>query len=296
MPNAHVNGIDIWYDVTGPDDGKPLLLISGVGTQSTRWPDAFVQRLLSRGYRVIRMDNRDIGLSQKFTDHGAPDFRQVMADKADGKVPDIPYTLSDMAADGIALLDHLEIAKAHVCGFSMGGMIVQLMAIEHPERVSSVTSIMSNSGNPDLPTGTPEAAAVLTRPRPDAKVDREGYIQSRLDTDHAIGSPAYPVPDEQLRAAAEADLERSYHPTGFARQYAAVLATYDRRSELRKLTMPVVVIHGVDDPLVPIEGGRDTAANCPDARMIEIPGMGHDLPVEVHEEIIAGIDSATSQL
>ena len=202
MPNAHVNGIDIWYDVTGPDDGKPLLLISGVGTQSTRWPDAFVQHLLSRGYRVIRMDNRDIGLSQKFTDHGVPDFRQVMADKADGKVPDIPYTLSDMAADGIALLDHLEIAKAHVCGFSMGGMIVQLMAIEHPERVSSVTSIMSNSGNPDLPTGTPEAAAVLTRPRP---------IQSRMSSCARRRRPISNVPT--IRRDLPGSMPRSLPPT-----------------------------------------------------------------------------------
>ena len=190
MATAQVNGIEIWYDVIGPDDGKPILLISGVGTQSTRWKADFVQQLVDRGYRAIKMDNRDIGLSQKFTEHGIPDFQKVLGDLSAGKTPDIPYTLSDMAADGIALLDHLGIDKAHICGFSMGGMIVQLMAIEHPHKVLSMTSVMSNSGNRGLPRATDEAMAALTRPRPDATVDREGAIQSRIDTDKVIGSPA----------------------------------------------------------------------------------------------------------
>ena len=295
MSIAKVNGIEIWYDVTGPEDGKPILLISGVGTQSIRWKDDFLSMLAERGYRVIKMDNRDIGLSEKFTDHGIPDFQKILADKAAGKTPDIPYTLSDMAADGIALLDHLGIPRAHVCGFSMGGMIVQLMAIEHPEKVLSMTSIMSISGNPDLPRATDAAMAALTRPRPDALTDREGFIASRIETDKVIGSPAYPIPEEELRAEAEENLNRSYHPTGFARQYAAILATRDRRAELQKLTMPVSVVHGTDDPLVPITGGRDTAQNCPTAEMFEIEGMGHNFPREVYEQVIAGIDSAVSR-
>ncbi|WP_375176111.1 alpha/beta fold hydrolase [Pseudooceanicola sp.] len=295
MPTAQVNGIEIWYDVIGPDDGKPILLISGVGTQSTRWKDDFVAELTARGYRVIKMDNRDIGLSQKFTDHGIPDFKKVLTDKAMGRTPDLPYTLSDMAADGAALLDHLEIDKAHICGFSMGGMIVQLMAIEHPDKVLSMTSVMSNTGNPDLPRATDAAMAALTRPRPDALVDRERAIQSRIETDRVIGSPAYPIPEEELRAHAEADLDRSIHPTGFSRQYAAILATRDRRAELQKLTMPVSVIHGVADPLVPVEGGRDTAANCPTAELIEIEGMGHNFPREVYEQVLDGIDRAVNR-
>ncbi len=295
MPTAQVNGTDIWYDVIGPEDGKPILLISGVGTQSTRWKADFVDRLVARGYRTIKMDNRDIGLSRKYTDHGLPDFKQVLADKAAGKTPDLAYTLSDMAADGAALLDHLGIDKAHVCGFSMGGMIVQLMAIEHPDKVLSMTTVMSNTGNPDLPKATDAAMAALTRPRPDALKDREGFIASRVATDQVIGSPAYPIPEAELRAAAEADLDRSYHPTGFARQYAAILATRDRRAELRNLTMPVSVIHGTDDPLVPVTGGRDTAANCPTAEMIEIEGMGHNFPVEVYARVLDGIDRAVSR-
>ncbi|EAQ04790.1 probable hydrolase [Pseudooceanicola batsensis HTCC2597] len=293
MSTAQVNGIEIWYEELGPEDGKPILMISGVGTQSTRWKADFVDLLVARGYRVIKMDNRDIGLSQKFTDHGLPDFKRVIADKAAGKTPDIPYTLSDMAADGAALLDHLGIDKAHVCGFSMGGMIVQLMAIEHPDKVLSMSSVMSNSGNPDLPKPTDAAMAALTRPRPDALKDRDAFINSRIETDHVIGSPAYPIPDEDLRAQAEADLDRSYHPTGFARQYAAILATRDRRAELRNLTMPVAVIHGTDDPLVPVTGGRDTAENCPTADLIEIPGMGHNFPHEVYEAVLDGIEKAT---
>lgn len=295
MPTAKVNGIEIWYDVIGPDDGKPILLISGVGTQSTRWKADFVDDLVARGYRAIKMDNRDIGLSEKFTDHGIPDFQKILAEKAAGEVPDTPYTLSDMAADGAALLDHLGIDKAHICGFSMGGMIVQLMAIEHGDKVLSMTSVMSNSGNPDLPRATDAAMAALTRPRPDALVDREGAIRSRIETDHVIGSPAYLIPDAELRAQAEADLDRSYHPTGFARQYAAILATRDRREELQKLTMPVSVIHGVEDPLVPVTGGRDTAANCPTAEMIEIAGMGHNFPREVYEQVLDGIDRAVNR-
>jgi pimeloyl-ACP methyl ester carboxylesterase len=295
MPTAQVNGIEIWYDVIGPEDGKPILLISGVGTQSTRWKDDFVAELNARGYRAIKMDNRDIGLSQKFTEHGIPDFARILADKAAGKTPDVPYTLSDMAADGAALLDYLGIDKAHICGFSMGGMIVQLMAIEHPEKVLSMTTVMSNTGNPDLPRATDAAMAALTRPRPDALVDREGAIQSRIETDKVIGSPAYPIPEEELRAHAEADLDRSIHPTGFSRQYAAILATRDRRAELQKLTMPVSVIHGVEDPLVPVEGGRDTAANCPTAELFEIEGMGHNFPREVYDQVLAGIDSAVAR-
>lgn len=295
MPTANVNNVDIWYDVIGPDHGKPILLISGVGTQSTRWKADFVSGLVARGYRVIKMDNRDIGLSQKFTEFGIPDFRQILADRAAGQTPDIPYTLSDMAADGAALLDALGVDAAHICGFSMGGMIVQLMAIEHPAKVLSMTSVMSNTGNPDLPRATEAAMAALTRPRPDATVDREGAIQSRIETDRVIGSPAYPIPEAELRAEAEADLDRSIHPTGFARQYAAILATRDRRAELQGLTMPVSVIHGTDDPLVPVEGGRDTAANCPTAELFEIDGMGHNFPREVYDRVMDGIDHAVAR-
>ncbi|WP_375690491.1 alpha/beta fold hydrolase [Pseudooceanicola sp. LIPI14-2-Ac024] len=293
MPEAKVNGITIYYEDHGETQARPLLLITGVGTQMTRYPQAFVDKLTARGYRVIKMDNRDIGLSQKFTEAGIPDFQAAIAAKAEGRKADLPYQLSDMAADCAALLDHLGIEKAHVCGFSMGGMIAQLVAIEHPEKTLSLISIMSNTGNPAIPGGTPEARAALTTPRPDATTDREGFIASSVNTARAIGSPAWPQPEALIRENIERDLDRSYHPTGFARQYAAILATYDRRPALQKLTLPATVIHGIQDPLVPVEGGRDTAANVPGATLIEIEGMGHNIPPEIYDRLIDGIETAT---
>ncbi|MDF1853981.1 alpha/beta fold hydrolase [Pseudooceanicola sp.] len=292
MPQADVNGIDIYYQVEGPDDGKPILLITGVGTQMTRFPQGFVDLLAGRGYRVVRMDNRDIGLSQKFTDHGIPDFREASKAKAEGRKADLAYQLSDMAGDCAALLDHLGIAQAHICGFSMGGMIAQLVAIEHPAKALSLTSIMSNTGNPELPNGTPEALAALTTPRPDPTQDLEAFIAHGVNTAQVIGSPAWPQPVADIRAAILVDYERSFHPTGFPRQYAAILATYDRRPFLNKLTLPTVVIHGLQDPLVPIAGGRDTAANVPGSDLIEIDGMGHNMPPEIWPRIIDGIETA----
>lgn len=293
MAEATINGITIYHEDHGPKDGRPILLISGVGTQSTRFPQPFVDKLVDRGYRVVKMDNRDIGLSQKFTEHGIPDFQAATRAKSEGRKADLAYQLSDMAADCAGLLDHLGIARAHVCGVSMGGMIAQLVAIEHPEKVLSLVSIMSNTGNPDLPGGTKEAMAVLTTPRPDPAEDREGFIASNLRTARVIGSPAWPQPEALLRQAIERDLERSYHPTGFARQYAAILGTYDRRPHLRKLTIPATVIHGIDDPLVPIAGGRDTAENIPGAELIEIEGMGHNMPPEIFDRLIDAIETAT---
>ncbi|MWB77894.1 alpha/beta fold hydrolase [Pseudooceanicola sp. 216_PA32_1] len=293
MPEAQVNGITIYYEVEGPDDGKPILLITGVGTQMTRFPKPFVDKLVARGYRVIRMDNRDIGLSQKFTDHGLPDFKEAMAAKAEGRQADLAYQLSDFAADGAALLDHLGIDKAHVAGFSMGGMIVQLMAIEHPDKVLSMASIMSNTANPDLPKATPEAMAALTTPRPDANADLDAFVAHGVASAKVIGSPAWPIPDDVLAANILSDYERSYHPTGFPRQYAAILATYDRRPFLQKLKLPCVAIHGVQDPLVPVEGGRDTAANIPGCELVEIDGMGHNLPPQIFDRIIDAMELAT---
>lgn len=293
MAEAQVNGITIYYEDHGAKEGQALLLITGVGTQSTRYPQAFVDILTARGYRVVKMDNRDIGLSQKFTEAGIPDFQAATRAKKEGRQADLPYQLSDMAADCAALLDHLGIDKAHVCGFSMGGMIAQLVAIEHPEKVLSLISIMSNTGNPEIPGGTKEAMAALTAPRPDPNEDREAYMAAMVNTARVIGSPAWPQDEALIRKGIEIDLDRSFHPTGFARQYAAILATYDRRPHLQKLTMPATVIHGVQDPLVPIEGGRDTAANIPGAELIEIDGMGHNIPPELYERLADGIETAT---
>lgn len=293
MPHIIANGIEIFYDMNGPEEGKPILLISGVGTQMTRYTDSFIATLAGRGYRVIRMDNRDIGLSQKFTQAGVPDFKAIVGDMMAAKTPQVPYHLDDMAADAAALLDALGIEAAHIVGSSMGGMIVQLMAADHPHKVLSMTSIMSTTGNPALPRATEEAMAVLTTPRPDAGKDREAYIASGIKTAKVIGSPAFPIADADLRAAVEADLERSYHPTGFARQYAAILANGDRRAKLKTITCPVAVVHGVQDPLVPVDGGRDTAAVIEGAVLVEIDGMGHNIPPQINDRVADGIEQAT---
>lgn len=292
MPHIAANGIDMFYEATGDSSAPAVLLISGVGTQLTRWSEPFTNALAARGYYVIRIDNRDIGLSQKFTEHGVPDFAALLAELGSGSTPKVPYTLSDMAADAAGVLDGLGINKAHIVGASMGGMIAQLVAIEHPDKALSLTSIFSTTGNHDMPKSTPEASAALTKPRPDALKDREAFLDSSLATAHVIGSPAYPVPEDVLRAGAAADLDRSYHPTGFARQYAAIITAPDRRAWLQKLTLPTVVIHGVEDPLVRVECGRDTAANIPGAELIEIAGMGHNMPPQLTDTIIDGIERA----
>ncbi|OWU85270.1 alpha/beta hydrolase [Oceanicola sp. 22II-s10i] len=292
MPEAKVNGITIYYEDHGPQDGKPIVLISGVGTQMTRYPAPFVEKLQARGYRVIRLDNRDIGLSQKFTEAGIPDFKAATAAKKAGTKADLPYQLSDMAGDVAGLLDHLGIPAAHIVGSSMGGMIAQLVAIEHPEKTLSLTSIMSNTGNPDLPGGTPEAMAALTTPKPDPAKDFDGFVAASMNTARVIGSPSWPLPDDVIRANIVSDYERSFHPTGFSRQYGAILGTYDRRPHLQKLDVPTVVIHGVQDPLVPVAGGRDTAENTPGAELVEIDGMGHNIPPQIFDRVIDAIELA----
>lgn len=289
MPRATVNGVTLYYEEAGAASGKPIVLISGLGTQLTRWSEPFVQRLAQRGYRVIRLDNRDAGLSESFDAAGVPDLKAVLSAKAAGQSPDVPYMLDDMADDVAALLTALDIPRAHVVGSSMGGMIAQLLAIRHPARVITLTSIMSTTGNPELPRATAQAQEALTRPRPDPAQAREAYLDDNVLAAQIIGSPAYPVSVPTLRARVAADLDRAYRPAGFVRQYAAILAAPDRRPALRTLHVPTLVIHGSDDPLVPIEAGRDTAAAVPGARLLEIPGMGHDLPDAVHAALVDAI-------
>ena len=290
MPQTTHNGVTLEYETHGDKADPAILLIMGLGAQLTLWPIELVEALVARGFFVIRHDNRDIGLSTKFIEAGVPDMQSVVMALMGGKKPDIPYTLSDMAGDAVAVLDAAGVTKAHVVGASMGGMIAQLVAIEHPERVLSLTSIMSTTGNPMLPPARPEAMAALTAPiSPQAslaEVLTRGAMVSK-----AIGSPAYPSDAQRLAERIERDFKRSFHPTGPARQMAAIVADGDRRDRLKSVTAPTLVIHGADDPLVPVEGGRDTAASIPGARLVEIPGMGHDLPlalVETIAEAIAG--------
>ncbi len=288
MPQITANGISIEYETHGNPSDPPLLLVMGLGAQLTLWPIELVEALVGHGYYVIRHDNRDIGLSEKFGHAGIPNFRKVALLRMFGIRTKLPYRLSDMAADAAGLLDALRIDSAHVVGGSMGGMIAQLMAIEHAPRVRTLTSIFSTTGNPRLPRPRPEAMkALLDRAPPGATLD--DVIPIGIRVARAIGSPAYPTPEERLRERIARDFHRSFYPEGPARQIAAIMDDGDRRRRLRKVTAPTLVIHGTDDPLVPVEGGRDTAKAIPGAKLHEIPGMGHDLPLELVDEIAAAI-------
>ena len=281
---AQANGIEIEYEDYGAKDAPSVLLIMGLGAQLTLWPMPMVDQLVERGYRVIRYDNRDIGLSTKFDSEPAPAITAIVAALMMGTKPDVPYLLSDMAADAVGLLDALGIGRAHVMGASMGGMIAQMVAALYPDRVLSLTSIMSTTGNPSLPAATAEAMAVLTT-RPDS-ADEAAIVAHGIKVEKTIGSPGYPTDENVLRERVLRDFRRMYYPPGFARQMAAIVASGDRREALKKITAPTMVIHGADDPLVPLAGGRDTAETIPGARIVEIAGMGHNLPEVLIPEVL----------
>jgi len=284
MAQVQANGIAIEAETFGAEEAPAVLLIMGLGAQLTRWPMPMVDQMVERGYRVIRFDNRDIGLSQKFDAAGVPDLSQVVGAMMRGETPTTPYTLTDMADDAAGVLEAFGIAQAHVIGASMGGMIAQLVAAGHPDRVLSLTSIMSTTGNPALPRATEEAMAVLlTRP---AGLDEESIVAHGVRSAGVVGSPAYPVDPQVLAERVRSDFRRSHAPTGFARQMAAITADGDRRERLKRIAAPTVVIHGAADPLVPVQGGRDTAAAIPGARLKEVAGMGHDLPEALIPEIL----------
>ena len=276
MPRANANGTEIEWDERGPADGPAMLLIMGLGAQLTLWPDTLVDALATRGFRVVRFDNRDIGLSSKMEAGGAPDLMRLGMAMMTGTKPEVAYTLSDMAADAVGLLDALGIDRAHIVGASMGGMIAQLVAVEHPTRVLSLTSVMSSTGNPALPRATAEANAVLmSRP---SGTDTEALVAFGIKAAGVVGSRTHPADRAVLETRVRRDLARSFYPHGFARQLAAIISDGDRRARLKTVRAPTLVLHGLEDPLVPVEGGRDTAAAIPGARLVEIAGMGHDLP------------------
>ena len=237
-----------------------------------------------------RFDNRDNGLSEKLESLGPPDMGAVLAAYVQGKLAPAAYDLSDMAADAAAILTAVGIERAHIVGASMGGMIAQLVAADHPDKTLSLTSIMSTTGNRALPPAKPEAMAVLNTPAPNPHEDMEGYLASSIAAAHVIGSPGYPFNEADQRAFAKANALRSYYPVGFLRQYAAVLASPDRRPKLATIAAPSLVIHGEADALVPVDGGKDTAANIPGAELLLIPGMGHDLPPALYDTVVDAID------
>jgi pimeloyl-ACP methyl ester carboxylesterase len=287
MPRARANGIELEYDVTG--EGESLLLIMGLGAQMTRWPQAFVDKLAAQGLQVIRFDNRDVGLSTKLDAAGVPDMAAMFKTLSAGGKPDLPYSLDDMAADAAGLLEALGIDRAHIVGASLGGMVAQLVAANHPERTLSLTSIMSTTGNRTLPPAAPAAVAVLNNRGPDPLADFEGYVEHSIKGALVTGSPGYPADLDELRARIRSDFARSYSPQGFARQYAAAAASADRRPKLAAVTAPTLVIHGAEDPLVPLAGGEDTAAHTPGAELKVIPGMGHDFPPALYDTIVGAI-------
>jgi pimeloyl-ACP methyl ester carboxylesterase len=279
----------IAFDEFGRKDAEPLLLVSGLGVQMIRWAGPFCDMLAAQGYRVIRFDNRDVGLSTHLDDAPVLEMTDLAQALGRGERPDLPYTLPDMADDAVGLLDALGIERAHVVGRSMGGMIAQSMAAEHPQRVLSMTSIMSSTGNPELPPPSPEAMSALLRPAPDPARDESDYLTHCVATARVIASPGFAFDEDAYRAQALAELRRAYNPAGFSRQIAAMVTAGDRRARLNTIVAPTLVAHGADDPLIPVAGGRDTAASIKDSQLMVIEGMGHDLPIELHETFALAI-------
>jgi pimeloyl-ACP methyl ester carboxylesterase len=282
MPRVTANGLELEYETFGDPTDPPLVLIMGLSAQMTNWPEGFCNLLAEQGYHVIRFDNRDIGLSSYLDDLPRVDLPAVLG----GDFTTAPYRLADFAKDTVGLLDALGIGKAHIVGASMGGMIAQQLTIDHPDRVRSLCSIMSTTGDRSVGHSTEEAMAVLLRP---AASDRETSIANTVAGRKVIGSPGYPTSNEELTAAATAAYDRAFHPAGVVRQIAAVVASPDRTEGLRKVSVPTTVIHGKDDPLVNVSGGEATAAAVPGATLLVIPGMGHDLPTALWSKIADAI-------
>ena len=283
---AAANGIELTYDTFGERRDPPLLLIMGLGAQMVAWDEEFCGQLAARGYWVIRFDNRDVGRSTRLDAAGVPNVGQLFQDALQGKPVTAPYTLRDMARDAIGLLDALTIETAHVVGASMGGMIGQEMAIHHPGRMRSFTSIMSSSGAPGLPQARPEALAILFTPTP---TEREAYTARFLQMWKVLRGPGFPLDEARDPARAAETFERGVYPAGIARQLAATLASGDRSAALAGVRVPTLVIHGDADPLVPLEHGIDTAKRIAGARLLTIPGMGHALPITMWGQIVEAI-------
>ena len=286
MPSARANGIELEYEELGDPEGPPLLLVMGLGAQMITWDDELCEALGDRGYRVIRFDNRDVGKSTRFESDRPFDLASAFVHAFEGKPVDAPYLLVDMADDAFGLLDHLGIDRAHVVGASMGGMIAQTMAITRPERVLTLTSIMSTTGDPTVSAPSGEALHVLLR-RPPA--DRDAYVESNVEVTRFLNGDALPFDEERCRRHSARSYDRGYFPEGVGRQLLAILASGDRTDALRELDVPTLVIHGDVDPLVTYSGGQRTAELVRDAELLTIEGMGHDLPAHVLAPIVEAI-------
>lgn len=280
------NGIQLCYETFGDPANPPMVLIMGLAAQMIIWDDEFCTQLAARGFWVVRFDNRDIGMSTRFPKARTPRLAELMLAQATRIKFRVPYTLRDMAADTIGLMDALGIRSAHVVGASMGGFIAQELAILYPSRLRSMTSIMSSTGDPKLPGPTPRALAVLAKKVP---LDREGYIREYVHTWSVLAGDHFPFNAERTARQGAASYDRGINPAGVARQMLAIIASGNRRKALRNVKVPTLVIHGTADPMVPDDGGRDTALTIPGARLLLIEGMGHSFPREVWPRIIDAI-------
>jgi pimeloyl-ACP methyl ester carboxylesterase len=272
MPRAHGNGVELEYETEGDLAGRPLLLVQGLGAQLISVEDGLCQELASRGFLVIRYDNRDAGLSTWFDDARPVNLAAIWG----GDHSSLAYTLEDMADDAAAVLDAAGVRSAHVAGISLGGMIAQLLAARHPARVRSLASIMSTTGDRAVGQPTGEAASVLVSSMPS---DREGFIEQTVANAKAVGAgTAFPFDEEAVRRGAARGYDRAYHPKGTGRQFAAILAAGDRTEALGRIRVPTLVVHGEQDQVIGVSGGQATAAAIPGASLLRIPGLGHELP------------------
>jgi pimeloyl-ACP methyl ester carboxylesterase len=287
VPRALANGIEIEYETFGDADGVPILLVAGLGVQMLTWDEGFCELLASRGFRVIRFDNRDCGLSTWMDAAGPPDVAAALSGNAKPA-----YLLDDMAADAAALLGALGIPAVHVVGSSMGGFIAQLVAINHPDHVLSLTSIMSGPSGEDEVEPTAEGSAVLLVNPPSTREER---IAQAMWIRSVLKGSLDPWNEGFELARASRSIDRAYHPNGTARQLIAILSAQSRRESLGSVQAPTLVIHGVEDILIPVDNGRIVAAAVPGARLIEIEGMGHDLPERVWPEVVDAIEDLVRQ-
>ena len=289
MPTASSNGIDLYYETHGDPANPALLLINGYSSQILQWGDGFRERIAERGRYVISFDNRDVGLSTHLDGVDVDLAAVVAASAGNGSMPEVPYVLSTFADDAVGLLDHLDVAAAHIAGSSMGGMIVQQLAIDHPDRVLSMTSIMSTTSEPGYFESSPEASAALMGELP---TEREAYIEASVTRSAVFSSRRYFDPTEAA-ARAGAAFDRAFYPEGMARQMAAVRASGDRADGLTKLDVPTLVIHGRDDQLIMPSGGERTAELIPGANLLFLHDMGHDLPRPLWPLVIDAVISHT---
>ena len=291
MASLVANGIRIEYETFGSPSARPLLLLRGLGTHMIQWDPAFCAQIAEAGHYLVIFDNRDVGLSSHFSDARVPSMAKLVQALAKGEALEVPYTLSDMAGDVVGLMDGLGFDSAHIAGISMGGMIIQQTAILHPDRVRSLTSIMSSTSEPGLPTATAEAQAALSEPPPR---EREAYIEHSVRTGRAFTGDGFPYEEAARREVAARVFDRAFDPEGVARQMAAVVASGSRREGLAALSTPALVIHGSSDPLIPLAAGEATARAIPGARLEIVQGMGHDLPRGTWDQVIGALAAHTA--